>query len=75
MTEGIETLSLDLEIKGYDGLYCPEGQCACELGDLCPCGEDPVDCKPGYKRTYDQLSDEMKKHSDPDCDWFIVGEK
>lgn len=35
----------------YDGLYNP-GVCACEIGNLMPCGEPDVnDCMPGYKTT------------------------
>jgi len=75
MSEEIKTLSLDLEIKGYDGLYCSEGECACEIGDLCPCGEYSEDCNPGYKKTYDQLSESQKEHFDSSMDWFIVGDK
>lgn len=33
-----------------DGLFSVEGECACEMGRLVPCGEDCMDCRPGYKR-------------------------
>lgn len=44
-----------LENNNYDGLFNPEGDCACENDDLFPCGEyEPIcdeadDCEPGYK--------------------------
>lgn len=75
MYDKIETLNRVLKNKGFDGLYCSEGECACEIGDLNPCGEYSEDCKPGYKKTYDQLSDEQKEWADPDCDMFIVRDK
>lgn len=70
-------MTLDEELKkdGYDGLYCPEGNCACELGDLHPCGEYTEECKPGYKKTYDQLTEDQKKYLDSDCDVFIIANK
>jgi len=72
-------LTLDQELKrdGYDGLYCSEGECACEIGDLHPCGEYCEECKPGYKKTYNELSKEMKELYSPDSgiDWFIVRDK
>lgn len=42
-----------LKQHGYDGLYDPHGQCACELGDLGPCGEIRDSCVAGYKKTCD----------------------
>jgi hypothetical protein len=39
-----------LKRKGYDGLY-DECHCACEIGDLRPCGlsiSETLSCKPGY---------------------------
>ena len=37
-----------LERNDYDGLY-QSGECACEIGELCPCGEPCPDCQAGYK--------------------------
>ena len=34
---------------GYDGLYAADGECACELGDLAPCGQLRDDCMMGYR--------------------------
>ena len=36
-----------LDYNGYDGLYFP-GECACKKEDICPCSENPLECKPGY---------------------------
>jgi hypothetical protein len=55
-----------LKEKGYDGLYYP-GACACEIGDLRPCGstiEDTLECKPGYRRGGDR-----------DAKFYIIGAK
>lgn len=40
----------DLKRNGFDGLFWQVGgdSCACKLDDLCPCGEDDLDCQPGY---------------------------
>lgn len=35
---------------GYTGLFHHEANCACELYDLVPCGEDHSECEFGYKR-------------------------
>jgi hypothetical protein len=37
-----------LNENGYDGLYLP-GECACIIGELCPCGEPSPNCLAGYK--------------------------
>ena len=37
--------------NGYDGLYNSNGECACELSDLAPCGDlYATDCAAGYKQ-------------------------
>lgn len=41
-----------LEEKNYDGLFYPD-RCACEKGDLFPCGEGCPECEPGYKSKCD----------------------
>lgn len=39
-----------LKTKGYDGLWSPDAECACEVGDLMPCEEIGIGgCEPGYK--------------------------
>jgi len=40
-----------LEYKGYDGLYNPDGECACLRNDLAPCGFPDwteEECTPGW---------------------------
>lgn len=53
----------------YDGLYCPDAECACKLSDLYPCVEDTDDpkpqCKPGY------LKNCKKCLSTTDCDSYF----
>ena len=40
-----------LREHGYDGLYNPRTPCACEVGDLAPCGGDYIaECLAGYKQ-------------------------
>lgn len=39
-----------LDLHGYDGLFHPDGDCACEKADIFPCGEPSINCQPGYKR-------------------------
>jgi len=38
-----------LRLSGYDGLWNAAGECACDLEDLIPCGEDFANCTPGFK--------------------------
>jgi len=58
MTTVREIIAQWLREHGYDGLYHP-GDCGCLISDLCPCGEDSMQCSPGYKQT------------DPEYDWAI----
>jgi len=44
----ITILEFWLRKNGFDGLYQP-GECGCEIGELCPCGEPAPDCQAGYK--------------------------
>ena len=46
----IEVLQQHLIKAGYSGLYYP-GECACEINDLAPCGEDYSECEYGHKHT------------------------
>jgi len=38
---------------GYDGLFDNDGECACELDDLMPCGEPSPNCTAGYRAACD----------------------
>ena len=38
-----------LNNRGYDGLFNINGECACLLDDLAPCGEMSMHCKVGFK--------------------------
>lgn len=38
-----------LQGQGYTGVYAPDGSCACVLEDFMPCGENPMECVPGFK--------------------------
>jgi len=37
-----------LKANGYDGLYNPDGECACKVGTLASCGGPCDECEPGY---------------------------
>ena len=39
-----------LVLHGFDGLYSPDGECGCLVGDLAPCGDIGGECVAGYKR-------------------------
>ena len=56
-----------LEENGFDGLYSPAGDCACENSDLFPCCESPTNCKPGHKLPCDPATCNL----DGKCDWHI----
>lgn len=38
-----------LKKNGYDGLYSPDDECACGIGDLAPCTDIQGECMPGYR--------------------------
>lgn len=42
-----ELLDNALESSGFDGLY-QHGVCACQKGDLMPCGEPSPECEAGH---------------------------
>jgi len=49
MTTIIEIITEHLVNNGYDGLVNEFGDCACELGDLAPCGSWIGGCRPAYR--------------------------
>jgi hypothetical protein len=61
----IEIIEKYLIENGYDGLYYP-CECACVIGDLNPCSENPLNCKAGYRQDCP---------SDCGCGGFHIGEK
>lgn len=42
-------VSSALKDYGYDGLYNPDGDCACSIDMLMPCGEPLPECVAGYR--------------------------
>jgi hypothetical protein len=46
-----EIIKQYLKANGYDGLVSDDGDCGCELEDVWPCCEGPVemDCVAGHK--------------------------
>ena len=44
-----------LKTHGYDGVCHPESECGCFLDDLVPCGDNCMDCKPGYRAMIDGI--------------------
>ena len=54
--------------NNYDGLYIP-GECACKIGDLCPCEGNCIDCQPGYFQNKEDVG-----YSE-DCDFYIGPKK
>ena len=41
------------EREGFDGLFHPDGECACTWDDLAPCGTESFDCVFGYRAPCD----------------------
>jgi len=64
----IEIVREYLEKNGFDGLFNEQGECACELNDLAPCGEIGVDCEAGYKVDCDPETCPM----DGNCTFHII---
>lgn len=45
-----ELVAEKLKADGFDGFYNEDGECACEVSDLFPCGEPSMTgCRAGYK--------------------------
>lgn len=42
-----DMIEAELRRCGFDGLFNED--CACLIGDLAPCDENPLDCQAGYK--------------------------
>ena len=61
-----------LKNNKLDGLYSDGGECACELSDLQPCGENFSDCSPGIKKTWDEMTEEQRAFTEKDCDFYII---
>ncbi len=60
-----------LRDNGYDGMYCPDEPCGCELSDLAPCGcECWEDCLPGVKKEY-KASDKCGCDGEGTDHWHI----
>jgi len=61
----------------YDGLY-HDGDCACELNDLHPCGMEVSEirghCQPGYKK-FAQEDGELGLSEIIKGDWYICKER
>ena len=62
-----ELINEVLKERGYDGLFCPDADCACEVDHLFPCDQICIDAEPGYKVPSDG--------GDVERDWMIVREK
>jgi len=56
-----------LRTHGYDGLFCGGG-CACEVGDINPCGEAMANCQAGHKT---ECKGGEECPLDGDCAWHI----
>ena len=61
-----------LKSNKLDGLYSDGGECACELSDLQPCGENFSECSPGIKKTWDEMTAEQQVHCESGCDFYIL---
>lgn len=77
--EVIEIIKKYIEDNGYDGLYQTEGECACKIDDLYPCGEGGLECNVGYKTPCPKIEDpEGEYHCEclgKEGDWHISATK
>ena len=46
----IDIVERYLAKHGYDGLYNPDDECGCYVGDLVPCSADFSKCMPGIDK-------------------------
>lgn len=64
-----------LEENDFDGLYSPNGFCACRLEDLMPCfREGCVDCEPGYVVYAENFTPEEREYCE-ECEFIITEQK
>ena len=61
----IDIVRKGLREDGYDGLYSENGECACLVEDLTPCGEIGSECTAGWK-------EDCKDCLDHEADWHIT---
>ena len=61
-----------LEENNLDGLASDCGECACELSDLQPCGENFSECHPGIKKTWDEMTEDQQSVCEPGRDFYII---
>lgn len=62
----VELLERGLRAESFDGLYSDDGECACLVGNLAPCGEPSPRCAAGY------VTKECPEGLDPEAEFFIV---
>ncbi len=70
--EVLDIVKKYLESNNLDGLYSSEGECACKLSDLQPCGENFSNCSPGIKKTWEELTEEQQLYCEPNCAFYII---
>lgn len=63
-----------LKTNGYDGLLQADGECACLLGDLAPCGELYASCRAGHRVECDENvhEDDRPANCDGKCGFHIA---
>lgn len=63
-----------LKTNGYDGLLQEDGECACLLGDLAPCGEIMGSCRAGHRVECDENVPEGDRPANCDgkCAFHVV---
>lgn len=63
-----------LKEHGYDGLLQEDGECACLLGDLAPCGEMQASCRAGHRVECDPNADEDDRPNgcDGKCGFHVM---
>lgn len=72
MNDTVDKIKVKLIEEGYGGLYY-DGECACEVDDLAPCGE----CDQSSGDAYINGCDPGYKHVDPknEKEWAIGSNK
>lgn len=60
-----EMVKVVLVVNGFNGLYDEDGECACQVEDLMPCGGEVGNCQAGW----------LAKSDNEEYDYLIVGTK
>lgn len=70
-----EIVAKYLKESKFDGLFNPDGECACKNDDLFPCDEFTGNCEAGYKTKCNCEDEDGCFWMGSGCDWHVSRER